>query len=137
MQTEMPFFEGPEDALREAVRAIGGPKKVGPMLWPDKTPDAAARLLQDCLNAGRSEKLDLSQVLFILRAARDTGFHAAFQYLAADAGYDARPVSREEEEDRTTAIIASASTTLAQALATLERLKEASGHSAAGVRVVK
>lgn len=137
MQTEMPFFEGPEDALREAVRAMGGPKRVGPMLWPDKSADAAARLLQDCLNPGRQEKLDISQVMFILRGARDTGFHAAFQYLAADAGYDARPVSREEEEDRTTAIIASASTTLAQALATLERLKESSGHSASGVRVVK
>ena len=45
MQTEMPFFEGPEDALREAVRAIGGPKKVGPMLWPDKTPDAAFQFI--------------------------------------------------------------------------------------------
>lgn len=123
MQTEMPFFEGPEDALREAVRAIGGPKKVGPMLWPDKTPDAAARLLQDCLNAGRSEKLELSQVLFILRAARDAGFHAAFQFIGADVGYEVRPVTREEEVDRITSVIESTSAQLATAIATLQRLQ--------------
>jgi hypothetical protein len=125
MQTEMPFFEGPEDALREAVRAIGGPKKVGPMLWPDKTPDAAARLLQDCLNAGRSEKLELSQVLFILRAARDAGFHAAFQFIGADVGYEVRPVTREEEVDRVTSIIETTSAQLATAIATLQRLQSA------------
>jgi hypothetical protein len=124
MQTEMPFFEGPEDALREAVRAIGGPKKVGPMLWPDKTPDAAARLLQDCLNAGRSEKLELSQVLFILRAARDAGFHAAFQFIGADVGYDVRPVTREEEVDRLTSVIENTSAQLSTALATLQRLQQ-------------
>lgn len=86
MQTEMPFFDGPEDALREAVRGLGGPKKVGPTLWPDKSPDAAARSLQDCLNPAREEKLSLSQVMFILRAAHDAGYMRRFSTLAVTWG---------------------------------------------------
>jgi len=123
MQTEMPFFEGPEDALREAVRGLGGPKKVGPMLWPDKTHDAAARLLQDCLNVSREEKLALSQVMFVLRAARDAGVHAPFQYIAGELGYDAKPITREEETDRLASVIEHSTATLASALAHLERLQ--------------
>lgn len=123
MQTEMPFFEGPEDALREAVRGLGGPKRVGPMLWPDKTPDAAARLLQDCLNVSREEKLALSQVMLVLRAARDAGVHAPFQYIAGELGYDAKPITREEETDRLASVIEHSTATLASALAHLERLQ--------------
>lgn len=123
LQSEMPFYEGPEDALREAVRALGGPKKVGPALWPDKTTEAAARLLQDCLNVGREEKLGLSQMMFVLRAARDAGYHAPFYWFAADLGYEAKPISRAEEVDRVTSIIEQASATLASSLATLERLQ--------------
>lgn len=123
MQTEMPFFEGPEDALREAVRGLGGPKKVGPLLWPDKTHDAAARLLQDCLNVSREEKLALSQMMFVLRAARDAGVHAPFQYIAGELGYDAKPITREEETDRLASVIEHSTATLASALAHLGRLQ--------------
>lgn len=57
MQTELPFYECPEDALRAAMQALGGAKQVGARLLPDKTPDGAGRLLLDCLNPARSEKL--------------------------------------------------------------------------------
>jgi hypothetical protein len=137
MQSEMPFFDGPDDALREAVRALGGPKAVGPMLWPDMDLDAAKRKLHDAINPNRDEKLAFTQILLILRKARDTGYHAAFQYLAADVGYDARPITRQEEEDRITTTIATASSTLAAALATLERLRDGASSSASGVRVVR
>jgi hypothetical protein len=123
MQNEMPFFEGPEDALREAVRAMGGPKKVGPMLWPDKQIDAAARLLSDCLNTGREEKLHLSQALLILRSARDAGYHAAFMWVASEIGYDAKPISPAEEIDRVTSVVEQTTATLTNALAALERLQ--------------
>ncbi len=123
MQNDMPFFEGPEDALREAVRALGGPKKVGPMLWPDKQIDAAARLLTDCLNCARNEKLELSQTLFILRAARDVGYHAAFLWLASEMGYDAKPVSPAEELDRLTSVVEQSTAALTSALAQLERVQ--------------
>ncbi|CAM8765616.1 hypothetical protein [Burkholderia pseudomallei] len=76
MQLDIPFYEGPEDALKAAVQAMGGAKKIGPLLWPDKSIDTAARLLLDCLNAGRSEKLDLSQTMMIFRMARDAGCYS-------------------------------------------------------------
>lgn len=123
MQNDMPFFEGPEDALREAVRALGGPKKVGAMLWPDKQIDAAARLLTDCLNSGRAEKLELTQTIFILRAAHDVGYHAAFLWLASEMGYDAKPVSPAEELDRLTSVVEQSTAALTSALAQLERVQ--------------
>jgi hypothetical protein len=125
MQIDMPFFEGPEDALRSAMQALGGAKKVGPMLWPDKTIDQAGRLLLDCLNPSRAEKLDVTQVMFILARAKDVGCHAPFMWLAGEVGYDARPITRAEEVDRVTTVIETASATLASAMSTLERLQRA------------
>lgn len=60
MQSELPFYEGPEDALRGAVQALGGAKKVGVLLWSDKSVDVVVRLLFDCLNQGRLEKFELT-----------------------------------------------------------------------------
>ena len=125
MQSDLPFFEGPEEALRAAVQHLGGAKKVGPMLWPDKTIDAAGRQLLDGLNPGRPEKLDISQVMFILSRAKEAGYHAAFAWLANEMGYDSRPITRAEEVDRLTSVIESASAQLANALSTLERVQRA------------
>ncbi len=36
------FFEDINDALREAVRALGGVKQVGALLWPEVAPDSCA-----------------------------------------------------------------------------------------------
>jgi hypothetical protein len=123
MQNEMPFFEDEFDALKAAVQALGGSKKVGQMLWQDRGVDAASRLLLDCLNASRNEKLSLSQVMFIFRAAKDAGCHAPFQWMAGEIGYDALPVSKAEEVDRCVAVVESTSKQLADALRLLERLK--------------
>jgi hypothetical protein len=123
MQVDMPFYEGPEDALKAAVSALGGSKKVGPMLWPDKTIDQASRLLLDCLNPGRAEKLDITQVMFILARAKDVGCYAPFVWLAGEVGFDAHPITRAEEVDRVTSVIETASATLASAMSTLERLQ--------------
>lgn len=123
MQNEMPFFEDELDALKAAVQALGGSKRVGQMLWQDRGVDAASRLLLDSLNPGRNEKLSLSQVMFILRSAKDAGCHAPFQWLAGEIGYDAHPVSKAEEVDRCVAVVESTSKQLADALRVLERLK--------------
>lgn len=125
LQSDLPFFECPEDALRAAVQALGGAKAVGAQLWPDKTPDMAGRLLLDCLNAGRHEKLDLSQTMRVLRLAHDAGCHAPMQWIAAEVGYDARPVAKAEELDRVASVVEQASRTLAAAVATLERVQRA------------
>lgn len=123
MQNEMPFFEDELDALKAAVQALGGSKKVGQMLWQDKGVDAASRLLLDCLNPGRNEKLQLSQVMLILRAAKDAGCHAPFQWIAGEIGYDALPVSKAEEVDRMVTVVEQSSKQLADAIRALERLK--------------
>lgn len=123
MQIDMPFFDSPEDALKAIIQQLGGIKKVGPRLFPDKTVDAAARYLLDCVNSERSEKLALSQIMMLLRMAADAGYHTAFAWLAGDVGYDIKPITRAEEVDRLTSVVEQSSKTLAAALATLERIK--------------
>lgn len=81
------FFDDINDALREAVRALGGVKQVGAMLWPEVAPDTAGNKLRDCLNPERREKLSPEQFLFVLRKAREAGYHAAMEYVASDCGY--------------------------------------------------
>jgi hypothetical protein len=131
MQAELPFYESPEDALRAAVQALGGAKMVGAKLWPEKTPDAAGRLLLDCLNPARSEKLELGQVMHILRLAREAGVHAPMLWMAAEMGYEAKPVTRAEEMDRAALAVESASRNLAQAMALMERVQRAAAIRAA------
>lgn len=127
MQTELPFYDCPEDALKAAVAALGGAKVVGAKVYPDKTPDRAAQTLLDCLNPGRPEKLEIGQVMMILRMARDAGHHGAMQWIAGDVGYEARAVTREEEVDRLAFVVEQSSRTLATAVAALERMQRVRG----------
>lgn len=122
MQAELPFFESPEDAVRAAVQALGGAKKVGAILWNDKGVDNASRLLLDCINASRAEKLEMSQVMLILRLAKDVGCHAPFAWMAAEIGYDVKPITKADEVDRLTTVVEQSTKTLSAALATLERI---------------
>ncbi len=124
MQNELPFFEGPEDALRAAVQALGGAKKVGVMLWPDKGVDAASRLLLDCLNQSRAEKLELTQIMRVFALAKEAGCHAPYQWFSAELGYDVKPITRAEEVDRLTNVIEQSGRTLAMALSALERIQQ-------------
>ena len=125
MQSELPFYESPEDALRAAVQALGGAKKLGALLWPDKGVDNAARHLLDCINANRHEKLELSQVMRILALAKEAGCHAPMAWLAAEVGYDVIPVTRADEVDRLATVVEQSSKTLAAALGALERIHNA------------
>lgn len=131
MQNELPFYEGPEDALRAAAQALGGAKKVGPMLWPDKGVDAAARHLLDCINPSRAEKLEITQLMQIFKLAKDAGYNSPFAWFANEVGYDAKPITRAEEVDRLTLVVEQSSKTLATALATLERIQRTSTIKAA------
>jgi hypothetical protein len=87
------------DALVACVKAIpGGSKAVGPKLWPEKTPEAAQRLLLDCLNDDRPQKLAPEQVEFVFRIARERGCHAGMQYLATALSY-AEPIPIEPKDE--------------------------------------
>ena len=91
-------FESINDALSNAVTALGGFKKVGPRLRPELPIDQAAGWLRDCLNSGRREKLSPEQFLMILRLARDNSYHSAMNFVAFDTGYKAAPVDAESQE---------------------------------------
>lgn len=127
MQADLPFYESPEDALRAAVQALGGSKYVGVLLWRDKGVDNASRLLLDCLNTGRNEKLDMSQVLLILSLAKEVGCHSPFAWMAAEIGYDVKPITKAEEVDRLTTVVEQSTKTLAAALSALERIQRGTG----------
>ena len=123
MQADLPFFEGPEDALRAAIQSLGGSKKVGQMIWPDKTVDQASRQLHDAINPNRPEKLDISQIIYVLRHAKEIGCHSPFIWFANECGYDANPVNKEIVVDRLTSVIESSSKILANAMEQLARVQ--------------
>lgn len=123
MQSDLPFYESPEDALKAAVQALGGAKQVGSALWPDKTPDGARTRLLDCLNPARTERLDITELMFVFRRARDAGCHGPFAWLAGEIGYEARPVSKAEEVDRLTTVVEQSTKTLAAALESLQKMQ--------------
>lgn len=92
------FHESWADALREVIATCGGAKQVAAKLWPEKTPDAAHRLLLDCLNETRPERLDPDRLRLVLRIGRDRNCHAAVNWLMRDLGYeDVRQVEPADE----------------------------------------
>lgn len=98
--TDQPLFvETLSEALKEAVRACGGAKKVAGQLWPEKPLEAAQTRLLDCLNDARPDKLSPEQTLLILKLAREAGSHVAINFICAEAGY-ANPLVIEPEDER-------------------------------------
>lgn len=92
------FHESMNDALREVIGACGGAKQVAARLWPEKTPDAAHRILLDCLNETRPERLDPDRLRLVLRLGREANCHAAMNYLLRDLGYaDSQPLDPQDE----------------------------------------
>lgn len=94
------FMESMEEAVRDCVNALKGPKAVGVMLWPSMKADLAGRRLNQCLDPERDEKLDLSEILVIAKRARSVGCHSLMAYLAAELDYECKPVDPETEVQR-------------------------------------
>jgi hypothetical protein len=95
------FHESMNDALREVVQALGGNKTVGMKMRPEKGADIAGRWVSDCLNASRDERFDPDQVLWLLRAGREIGCHAAANFLMRESGYaDPLPIEPDDEKAR-------------------------------------
>lgn len=84
--------------LVECVRAAGGSKKVGPLLWPEKLAEQAQRTLLDCLNDERPAHLKPEQMLLLLGLARAAGHHAGVNWVLASLGYNpTTPMARQDE----------------------------------------
>lgn len=120
------LYEDELDAIRAAVKHLGGPKAVGSVLWPEKSPEGAARYMHDCLNANRAERLSPSQVLLLMRKSRDVGFHGLATYFMREAGYmDPVPVNPSIEAAKISLDIGASMKQLANLLERAERLASA------------
>ena len=99
MRDQIPLFiEDYHEAIRATVQALGGFKRVGSDLKPDLAVEAAGRWLADCCNPDKREKLSLTELAFIRKAARQAGCHILATYEAREAGYaEPQPVEPEDE----------------------------------------
>jgi hypothetical protein len=93
------FHESFGEALADCVRALGGNKTVGVLLWPEKSIDDARRALLDALNPDRAAKLSPEQVLLILAESRKIGCHVGAAYVMQHCGYaDPQPIEPADEK---------------------------------------
>ena len=118
-------MESLNDALIACVKALGGSKQVGPLLWPEKAPDAAQRALLDCLNEDRPAKLCPEQLMLVLRLARAKGFHDGMNYIAAELGYGT-PVP-VEPRDEVAELMRAFNESVAQQASLAARIEKAAG----------
>ena len=95
-QSEL-WHDSLEEALRDVVVSLGGPKRVGAELWPAKPLTDAARYLNHCLDNERAEKLGLGELMWILKHGRQVGCHIAMQDMANELGYQITPLEPEDE----------------------------------------
>lgn len=78
-------------------KAVGS-KVVGPMLRPELELEKAQTWLLDCLSDTRSHKLSHDQVIFILRKAKEIGYHEGMAYFCGDVGYSMpTPIEPKDE----------------------------------------
>lgn len=137
MQTQL-FFEDINDALRGIVQALGGAKRVGERMRPEKGPEGAGRWLMDCLNPERAERLSPEQVLWMLRAGADAGFHDGMRWLATAAGYQPPlPVDPTAELADLTRKMNAQLAVMRQTIERIEKLRDVLPETAAGLRVAK
>lgn len=81
------FHDSFNEAIRDAVKALGGSKQVAPLLWPTKGVESASRYLDDCLNQDRNAKLGPEELLTIARLARQHGIHCIADFFCQESGY--------------------------------------------------
>jgi len=85
--------------LIECVKAAGGSKTVGPLLWPEKPIADAQKLLLACLNEDRPEKLSPDQAFLIEKLAKDSGSNVAIEYRCNAMSYSIpTPIHPEDEK---------------------------------------
>ena len=119
------FHENLNDALRETIDALGGAKKVGPRMRPEKSVDAASRWVLDCLNPDREHRFDPDQVGWLLKEGRRVGCYGAARFLMRESGYaEPVPIDPSDQVQRLAETIEGASDVLKSALLALERVQQ-------------
>lgn len=82
-----PIRRTPEDALRLAIDALGGPQDVGYLLKPEHNPILSGQWISHCLSLGHRSKLSVAQIALIFRRAFEAGQHDGFTEFAEQLGY--------------------------------------------------
>lgn len=114
------------EALVTCVKACGGSKQVACVLWPEKAPDAAQRLLLDCLNDDRAAHLSPDHVMLVLKLARAKGCHAGFYYMADVLGYSQpTPIDPRDEVAELQRQFVAATQSMAAMVQRMEQLQPA------------
>lgn len=99
MEQQDLIHEDWRDALRHAVKAMGGYDVVGAEIWPSKPRRAAGAWLSDCLNPERPAKLDIEEIQQLMRMARNKGLHIVLHFLCDELGYSRpSPVEPADQE---------------------------------------
>jgi len=112
------------EALVECVKACGGSKQVAGSLWPEKSPEAAQRMLLDCLNDDRAAHLSPDHVVMVLQMARNKGCHVGINYLAERLGYSQpNPIEPSDEAADLQRKFIAATAGMAAMLARMEKLQ--------------
>jgi hypothetical protein len=126
------FYDSIHDAVGTVVAALGGKKKVGPLIWPHLKPETAYTRLAHCLSEEFPEKLAPEEILFLARTGREVGCHAIAAYLLMECGYAPPvPVDPLDETAELRREIRDGIVTITKMFERLERLEVK-----AGVRVV-
>lgn len=95
------FHDDVCDAVRHVVSALGGFKAVGTRMRPEMRSDDAGRWLARCLDNERNDKLDLDQLLLILKWGREADCHVGIAFIANACGYETpKPTNPEDEKVR-------------------------------------
>lgn len=95
------FHDSITDALREVVHALGGNKTAGAAMRPELSPEDAGKWVSDCLNTDRTQCFRPEQVVYLMKAGRAIGCHAAANHTMREAGYaDPTPVEPDDEKAR-------------------------------------
>lgn len=106
MEQQPLFCDNIYEALSHDCRAIAAhagnakawAKEVGHMLWPEKEADEAGRLLHNCLNAERPEKLDPQQVMIVIAKAREAGSYNTLHHICDQTLFTKpAPITPEDE----------------------------------------
>lgn len=123
MTQEPLFYEDIYEAARTVVMALGGSKRAGGVLWPEKPIDQASVQMSNCLNRSRPEKLDPEQLLLLAKKGREAGCHALMTFMCADTGYAPPvPVTPEDQRDEAMRQFVSAVKTVQTLTGQLEKL---------------
>lgn len=93
------FYDSYLEALRDDVKACGGPKTVGEWFWPDKLVETRRNMVNDRLNTERRDRFTDDQERLIMRRAKQArGFSSALCFICDDTEHErAKPKSAEDE----------------------------------------